>query len=147
MMRAVARFRRMLALQLVYWLLAETYNLWSAWLMHTAGYALIEGRDPWRSMQLLLLLIPVVYLGARGKHLAYVLANTALMLLLGSAGVVDHLRRFWSGDLDHYSSIRAWASAVAINGFGLAVGLTASYLGWQLLRGRADPGFGPGDNS
>jgi uncharacterized membrane protein len=147
MMRAESRFRRMLALQLIYWLLAEAYNLLSAWLMHTAGYALIEGRDPWRSIQLLLLLLPVVYLGARGQHLAYVLANTALMLLLGFAGVVDHLRRLWSGGLDQYSSTWAWASAIAINGFGVAVGLTASYLGWQLLRGRTDPRFGPGDIS
>jgi hypothetical protein len=135
-MHVVLNFRRMLVLQLIYWLLAETYNLWSVWLIHTAGYALIEGRDPWRSIQLLLLLIPLVYLGAKGKHLAYVLANTALMLLLGYAGVVDHLRRFWRGDLNLYSSIWAWASAIAINGFGVAVGLTASYLSWQLLSGR-----------
>lgn len=135
MMRAVVRFRRMLVLQLIYWLLAETYNLWSAWLIHTAGYALIEGRDPWRSIQLLLLLIPVFYLGARGRHAAYVLINTALMLLFAYVGVVDHLLRFWRGDLDHYSSIWAWASAIAINGFGVAVGLTASYLSWRLLSG------------
>jgi hypothetical protein len=138
MMHAAARFRRMLVLQLIYWLLAEAYNLWSAWLIHTSGHGLIEGRDPWRSIQLLLLLIPVIYLGARGRYLAYVLINTALMLLLAYAGVVDHLLRFWRGDLGHYSSVWAWASAIAINGFGVVVGLTASYLSWVLLRGRAD---------
>lgn len=129
--------RRLLTLQIIYLFIAVAYNVLSIWLINTRDIGLIDGRDPTQSILSLLLLVPVIYFGFLGWNRAYLLINTALMLLIAYGGIITHLLFYWDGDLSRYSSIWAWTSAVAINVFGVAVGLTASYMSWGRVSTKA----------
>lgn len=124
-------FKHFLVLQAVYLLIAVGYNLLSIWLTHNQGVALIDGRDPRYSILSLMLLLPVIYLGASGRYRSYLLTNTLLVLLIAYGGVINHILYYLDGDLSRYSSIWAWLSAIVVNAFGVLVGLTASYISWR----------------
>ncbi|MBN7796780.1 hypothetical protein [Parahaliea mediterranea] len=128
----MAKLARVLWLQGFYLLLAVGYNLFSLWLIVAGGEGLIQGRPPQYSIASLCLLLPVLALGARGKHRAYLLLNTPVMLLIAYTGIAYHVLNCFRGDMGIYLSSWAWSVAIAINVFGVFVGLWGSLACWRL---------------
>ena len=117
---------RLLMLQMAYCFTGIMYNVGSM-------LALRNGQPAWASTDAVMGVVGVALYGlflSAGllKNLTFyrVLMGVSVVLL-GYGGVVTHLLNI--GHLDLYQSVWTWAGAIGINGFGLALNLTAA-LGW-----------------
>ncbi|GAB3090924.1 hypothetical protein G8770_22235 [Aestuariicella hydrocarbonica] len=127
----MTRLQSYLVLQVVYLLAAIGYNLCGIWLQSATGRGLYEGSAYVTNILSLLVLVPVLLLGYARQYRGYALGNTALMLLLVYGGVLPHLMRYMEDSLLGYRSFGTWSAAIAINGFGVVIGLLGSYAAWQ----------------
>ena len=119
---------KLVCLQLIWVVLGVAYNLVSLCQANNGRVALTP-TPPIPAIIFLLCVVPIILLGATNNYLfIYAVLNAIVMALILYSGIVVHvMAAMKSGSPEGYSSMMALSVGVAINLFGVAVGLFGSW--------------------